>query len=239
MDNDDKPIGKILNRRKVLAALGLGGLAGAAGLVGSQGQQVVAQGNTLPACIVRPAMTEGPYFVDEKLNRSDVRSDPATGTVRPGVPLTLRFLVSRVASSGCAPLPGAIVDIWHCDAEGLYSDVRDRFGDTRGQKWLRGFQTTGAQGIAQFQTIYPGWYPGRAVHIHFKIRFQGRDFTSQLFFEESLNDRVLAQAPYAKPGSRTRNATDNIYRNGGSQLLLSLTPSGSGYATTFDIGLNL
>lgn len=237
MDNDDKPIGRILNRRKVLAALGLGGLTGMGGLMG--GQKAAAQNNPLPSCIVRPAMAQGPFFVDDKLNRSDIRSDPATGVVKAGVPLVLRFVVSRVSSSGCAWLPGAMVDIWQCDAQGLYSDVRDRFADTRGQKWLRGFQTTNAQGIAQFTTIYPGWYPGRAVHIHFKIRFQNRDFTSQLFFDDALSDRLLTQAPYVKPGSRTRNANDLLYRNGGSQLLLELTQSSAGYTTTFDIGLNL
>ena len=238
MDNDDKQIGKILNRRKVLTALGLGGLAGAAGLVANS-NTAQAQGNALPSCIVRPAMTEGPYFVDEKLNRSDIRSDPGSGVVKAGVPFALRFLVSRVAASGCSLLSGAQVDIWHCDAQGAYSDVQDRFGDTRGQKWLRGHQVSNAQGVAQFQTIYPGWYPGRAVHIHFKIRYQGKDFTSQLFFDETLNDRVLSQAAYAKSGNRTRNASDNIYRNGGSQLLLNVTQSGGGYAATFDIGLNV
>jgi protocatechuate 3,4-dioxygenase beta subunit len=232
MDNDDKPIGTILNRREVLAALGL---AGVGGLLGSKAS---AQ-NTLPSCVVRPALTEGPFFVDTQLNRSDIRSDPVTGVVKPGVPLVLRFVVSRVSSSGCTLLPGAMVDIWQCDAQGIYSGVQDRFADTRGQKWLRGYQVTNAQGVAEFTTIYPGWYPGRAVHIHFKIRYRNRDFTSQLFFDDALSDRILANPPYAKAGIRTRNANDGIYRNGGSQLLLNLTPSGAGYAATFGIGLNL
>jgi protocatechuate 3,4-dioxygenase beta subunit len=232
MDNDDKPIGTILNRREVLAALGL---AGVGGLLGSKAS---AQ-NTLPSCVVRPALTEGPFFVDTQLNRSDIRSDPVTGVVKPGVPLVLRFVVSRVSSSGCTLLPGAMVDIWQCDAQGIYSGVQDRFADTRGQKWLRGHQITNAQGVAEFTTIYPGWYPGRTVHIHFKIRYRNRDFTSQLFFDDALSDRILASPPYAKAGIRTRNANDGIYRNGGSQLLLNLTPSGAGYAATFDIGLNL
>jgi len=232
MDNDDKPIGTILNRREVLAALGL---AGVGGLLGSKAS---AQ-NTLPSCVVRPALTEGPFFVDTQLNRSDIRSDPVTGVVKPGVPLVLRFVVSRVSSSGCTLLPGAMVDIWQCDAQGIYSGVQDRFADTRGQKWLRGHQVTNAQGVAEFTTIYPGWYPGRTVHIHFKIRYRNRDFTSQLFFDDALSDRILANPPYAKAGIRTRNANDGIYRNGGSQLLLNLNPSGAGYAATFDIGLNL
>ncbi|RDI94508.1 twin-arginine translocation pathway signal protein [Meiothermus sp. QL-1] len=232
MDADDKPIGRILSRREVLAALGLGGLL--------QGQRTPAQAGSpaLPACVVRPALTEGPYFVDVRLNRSDIRSDPSTGLVKPGVPLSLRFVVSRVSAAGCAPLPGAMVDIWQCDAQGLYSGVLDRYGDTRGERWLRGYQLTDAQGAAQFTTIYPGWYPGRTVHIHFKIRYQNRDFTSQLFFDDALSDRIFANPPYAKAGTRTRNANDAIFRNGGRQLLLNLAPEGAGYAATFDIGLN-
>jgi protocatechuate 3,4-dioxygenase beta subunit len=122
------------------------------------------------ACIVRPQQTEGPYFVDEGLNRSDIRSDPATGSVKPGVPLTLQFQVSQVGANACVPLAGAIVDVWHCDAAGAYSDVADRNANTLGQKFLRGSQVTNADGTVEFTTIYPGWYPGRTVHIHFKIR---------------------------------------------------------------------
>lgn len=233
MYNDDKPIGRILNRREVLSMLGLGSLAGVGGLIGPR---AAAQNTPLPSCIVRPALAEGPYFVDTQLNRSDIRSDPSTGVVKAGVPLVLRFVVS---SNGCTLLPGAMVDIWQCDAQGIYSGAQDRFADTRGQKWLRGHQITDAQGVAQFTTIYPGWYPGRTVHIHFKIRYQNRDFTSQLFFDDALSDRILANPPYLKAGTRTRNANDGIYRNGGSQLLLNVSQSGAGYAATFEIGLNL
>ena len=100
-------------------------------------------------------------------------------------------------------------------------------------------------GLARFTTIYPGWYPGRTVHIHFKIRGDtpsgsGYEFTSQLFFDDQLTDQVFTSQPYAAQGERnTRNATDSIYSNGGHQLTLSLTPTGDGYAATFDIGLQL
>jgi protocatechuate 3,4-dioxygenase beta subunit len=194
-------------------------------------------------CIVRPQQTEGPYFVDERLERSDIRSDPSNGSVRPGSPLRLAFRVSRVAGAACTPIAGALVDVWQTDAQGVYSDVVDGAFNTRGQKFLRGFQLTDAAGLAQFMTIYPGWYSGRAVHIHFKIRTtpgaaSGLEFTSQIYFDETLTDQVHAQAPYNGRGRRnTSNTTDGIFRSGGSQLLLPLVPDGAGHQGTFDIAL--
>jgi protocatechuate 3,4-dioxygenase beta subunit len=197
--------------------------------------------------MVRPEQTEGPYFVDEELNRSDIRTDPSDGSTKGGPPLQLTFNVTKVSSTDCIPLVGAIVDIWHCDAEGQYSDVNDsgQGFNTLGKKFLRGYQTTDANGAVQFTTIYPGWYQGRAVHIHFKIRADltsatAYEFTSQLYFNDTLTDQVHAQQPYAAKGQRdTRNTGDGIYSNGGDRLLLSLAPSGSGYAGAFDIALQV
>jgi protocatechuate 3,4-dioxygenase beta subunit len=194
--------------------------------------------------VVRPELTEGPYFVDERLLRSDIRSDPSDGSVREGVPLEIVFRVSEIGA-GCVPLSGAAVDVWHCDAEGVYSDVTDRGFSTVGQKFLRGYQVTDANGEARFTTIYPGWYQGRAVHIHFKIRTdidaaQGYEFTSQFFFDESVTDAVHAQEPYASKGYRTlKNESDGIYRQGGSELVLQTVKAGDGYTATFDIGLQI
>lgn len=267
MDNDDRQIGKILNRRDILK---LFGMAGAAALTACAPAATSAPQATttalpegtvqpiltinppraatatvigaLPSCIVRPALTEGPYFVDEMLNRSDIRSDPTDGTTSPGLPLELTFLVSQI-SGNCAPLAGAVVDVWHCDALGVYSGVSDPRFTTAGKQFLRGYQVTDTNGMAKFITIYPGWYPGRAVHIHFKIRVGAGpvyDFTSQLFFDDTLSDQVYTQPPYAGRGERNpRNEGDSIYRNSGSQLLLNLTPTADGYASTFDIGLNI
>lgn len=196
------------------------------------------------SCVVTPALTEGPYFVDERLNRSDIRSDPSTGSVKSGVPLTLTLQLSQVGGSGsCAPLSGALVDMWHCDATGLYSDISPQ--NTLGQRFLRGYQLSDSSGAVQFVTIYPGWYMGRAVHIHFKVRTtpgsaSGLEFTSQMFFDESLTDVVHAQAPYTSKGRRdTTNSSDGIYRGGGSQVLLPLSASGGGYAGNFSIGVRV
>jgi protocatechuate 3,4-dioxygenase beta subunit len=256
LDNDDAQIGRILSRREVLALLGGSSVAlfaacAPGGALASpspsaSAQQTSAAATTaaatasvvtaLPSCIVRPALTEGPYFVDEKLDRSDIRSDPATGVLRPGAILNLNFLVSRVSGSACTALSGAMVDVWHCDALGVYSDV----DSARGQKFLRGFQNTDASGSAKFMTIYPGWYQGRAVHIHFKIRpTASSEFTSQLFFDDALSTQVFAQAPYSQKGTQgiTRNASDGIFQQSAGKLLLSVTKSGDVYSATFDIGL--
>ena len=199
---------------------------------------VAINGNAVPACVVRPEVTEGPYYVNEDLMRSDIRSDPSTGTVKEGTPLVLTFNVSQVSNGSCTPLQGATVEIWHCDAAGQYSDVSDPGFNTKGQKWLRGAQVTDANGVATFTTIYPGWYSSRAVHIHYKVHPDtSKVFTSQLFFDDSLSDQVFTQAPYASKGQRdTLNSTDSIYQD---LMLLTVNKTDQGYASTFDIGMDL
>ena len=139
-----------------------------------------------------------------------------------------------------------MVDIWHCDAAGTYSDTVDGGISTKGKKFLRGYQMTDAKGDVRFTTIYPGWYPGRSVHIHFKVRTQatagpGTEFTSQLYFDEAVTDRIMALQPYSARDSqrRTRNERDGIYRNGGNRLTLTPVERSGSYAATFDIGLRI
>jgi len=226
--SDDTPVGRILTRRRAVSLLGT---LGAASLFYPRG---------IIPCVVRPQETEGPYFVDDKLNRSDIRSDPSDGAVTPGTGLALTFNVARLGASACTPLAGAIVDVWHCDARGVYSDVEDPGFNTKGKRFLRGYQVTDANGVARFTTIYPGWYATRAVHVHFKIRSGRSEFTSQLYFDDALTDRVHAQSPYAAKGRRTlRNADDRIFTENGAQLLLSVTPVGAGYAATFDVAVRV
>jgi protocatechuate 3,4-dioxygenase beta subunit len=259
LDSDDAQVGRILSRREVLALLGGSSVAliaaCAPGALTSASPTATAQqtsaaattaaaassaaATVLPSCIVRPALTEGPYFVDEKLDRSDIRSDPGTGAVRPGALLTLNFLVSRVSGSACTALSGAVVDVWHCDALGVYSDV----DNARGQKFLRGFQTTDASGSAKFTTVYPGWYQGRAVHIHFKIRTDaaaasGLEFTSQLFFDDALSAQVYSSGVYASKGTPDQpNASDGIYQQSQGMTLLDVAKDGHGYRATFEIAI--
>jgi protocatechuate 3,4-dioxygenase beta subunit len=201
----------------------------------------------VPACVVRPQQTEGPYFIDERLRRSDIRADTADGKTQHGVPLHLAFRVSRIAGDSCAPVEGALIDVWQCNATGVYSAFRDINGlfDTRGQDFLRGYQNTNSRGVAEFVTIYPGWYGGRAVHIHFKVRTatgsqSAHEFTSQLYFDDSITDDVHAEEPYRSKGRRTaRNEDDGIFRRSGDGLILPLTRDGRGYRGSFELGLQL
>ena len=234
MESDGIRPGRVLTRREVIALIGMSGTSVLAGRAAAQPAAAP------PACVVRPQQTEGPYFVDERLNRSDIRSDPASGELRPGAVLSLAFNVSRIGGGACAPLAGAQVDVWHCDALGAYSAGQNPGGGKVGRTFLRGYQVTDAAGAARFTTIYPGWYQGRAVHIHFKIRTaQGQAFTSQIYFDEAVTDRVHALEPYARRGQRRlRNEGDGLYRHGGRQLTVTPATSGPGYATTFDIALS-
>jgi protocatechuate 3,4-dioxygenase beta subunit len=265
IDEDDTPVGRVLTRREaltviggamgvvVLAACGPGAVASVlpgatatqtpGGTVGPTGTSGATTG-AVPSCIVRPELTEGPYFVDGQLERSDIRSDPDSGEVREGLPHALAFAVSRVDAGACTALEGALVDVWHCDALGVYSGVSDPGFDTSGERWLRGYQVTDANGRASFTTIYPGWYQGRAVHIHFKIRTDpqadaGTEFTSQLFFDDAVSDTVYEQAPYNEKGERdVRNDDDGIYRQSEGQLLLALTGDAqSGFQALFEVGI--
>ncbi|WP_407539030.1 intradiol ring-cleavage dioxygenase [Deinococcus radiomollis] len=260
-ENDDLPVGEVLSRRRALSLFGLAGgtLLGGSVLAASKrppggppawtqaGQNSAPKTvKSLPGCVVRPAEIEGPYFVEEKLMRRDMRPDSKTGKARPGVPLTLNFEVSRVTLASCEPRAGVMIDLWQCDAAGVYSDSVDTGFSTKGQDFLRATQLTDAAGKASFTTIYPGWYHGRAVHIHLKVRTMQNgkasgEFTSQLYFPEAVTDAVHKQARYSTKGQRdTRNAADQFYKNGGSQMVLALKGDETrGFTATFDIGLNI
>ena len=204
-----------------------------------------------------PQQMEGPYFVDGMPNRSDIRTDPSDGSMQQGIPLDLLIHVYVVdkKSGSCTPLSGAQVDIWHANSQGVYSSVNSQ--GTEGKKFLRGFQVTDDNGTVRFTTVYPGWYQGRAIHIHDKVRlFNGSDkvvdWTSQLYFNDSINELVHKQSPYSEHGlPDTTNEEDIIYTgpstdhlvqsNAGKHLMLNLTREGGGgqpYLGTFNIILN-
>ena len=142
--------------------------------------------------------TEGPFYFEVDRVRSDIREGRDGATLRLGVRV-------RDLSRGCNPIPNAVVDVWHCDATGSYSEP--------GETYLRGLQVTNRDGIAEFTTIYPGWYPGRTVHIHGKVHLDKRTvLTTQFYFADSFTDRVFAREPYASDRGRDAfNATDPLY----------------------------
>jgi protocatechuate 3,4-dioxygenase beta subunit len=181
-----------------------------------------------------PELTIGPYFVEEKLNRSDLRGD------RDGVQLALTMHVFDY-DKDCAAVADAQIDLWHCDALGKYSDVQQN--GTTGQTWLRGFQKTDTAGVATFTTIFPGYYQGRTTHIHVRVRVNDLDFTTQIFFTEDQTATVNGVAPYTNNntnGTRLKNTDDGIYRQGGADVLL-VTLSGTtdaGYTGELSLGIS-
>jgi protocatechuate 3,4-dioxygenase beta subunit len=249
--DDDAPVGRILNRRKALAMFGAAGVTfTAVGVAVATADSATADTITANGaegsavdCVAKPEMTEGPYFVDEGLNRSDIRIDTSDGSVVAGTTFTLVLRVSQLVNCVRKPLPGATVDIWHCDAAGIYSDIAAE--GTTGKDFLRGYQVTNNGGVVKFTTVLPGWYQGRTVHTHVKIRTTGTDgnayeFTSQLYFTEDFKTVYLAKAPYAAKGTPdTTNDTDMHYADIGDQMLLKTAPSGNGYAASFSIALDL
>lgn len=249
------------SRRDVL----LGSAAAALALV----RTAAAQDAAPPACVLTPELTEGPYYIDRPRLRRDITEG------KPGIPLILRIQLLDAAT--CRPLRGAAVDVWHCDAAGVYSG----YGETSGfpgpppgapppgdfgpaplspphgsppmkpaagnpLRFLRGVQLTGADGVAAFRTIVPGWYVGRAVHIHLKAHTGGRVLrgryagghvchTGQFGFAEEFYEPISVLPPYARhQAPRTLLRQDGILGANGPVLTLALLGSeaGEGYLGT-------
>lgn len=197
------------------------------------------------ACVLSPETIEGPYHINELLDRSDITD----GEV--GIPLNLAFLIRD--SKTCELLPNVVVDIWHCNSTGFYSgflSAGNGYGTSRGiptdeTRFLRGIQTTNANGEVKFRTVYPGWYVNRALHIHVKLYYamdtSTAVYTGQLYFNEEINQAVSNAFPYStSTGIRTLNGVDQYYNsNQGTQTTLQVTGNvTAGYtATTFVIGI--
>ena len=226
---DDHAEADRLSRRSTLVRAG--GLAAAAlGAASLPAESAGSDGRgDAVACVLAPEMTEGPYYIPGE----KVRRNISEGL--PGAPLTLRLGV--VDASTCRPIKGAAVDIWHASAGGKYSG--EEANGTVGATFLRGIQRTDAKGVALFQTVYPGWYPGRTVHIHVMVHLGGNVVhTGQVFFRDSFTDAVYRRAPYNGRSARNvRNADDSIYLNGGSRSLLRMRTAGKGYAGSITMGV--
>ncbi len=182
-----------------------------------------------PTCVLTPEMTEGPFYIDGEAIRGDITEG------LPGTPLRLDLAVADASS--CKPIKDAVVEVWHASAEGDYSGFG---GGASSTTFLRGGQVSDASGNVAIDTIYPGWYQGRTVHIHVKVHVGGNTVhTGQLFFDDKLTDEVYAAAsPYAERGERTtRNDQDSIYASGGAQSTLAVAKSGDGYAGSIVMGV--
>jgi protocatechuate 3,4-dioxygenase beta subunit len=200
-----------------------------------------------------PQQTEGPYFVDGMPNRSEIKKDTSNRAVEKGANLSLTIHVYGINNERCVPLKGAKVDIWHANSQGVYSAVNEM--GTSKNNFLRGYQLTDNNGTVKFTTVYPGWYQGRAIHIHDKVRtFHGSEnnleWTSQIYFNDSMNDQIHKLTPYSSHGSPqipddqdmifTGPSTDGLVKsNSGKLLLMNVTKNGeNAYEGVFNIVLN-
>ncbi|MER6795278.1 protocatechuate dioxygenase [Amycolatopsis mediterranei] len=260
MGNDDHE-GQRVSRRRLLAgvsSVGLGALvtacAGRSAVTTSTGETVALQAVTdadltalftgARTCTLTASTTQGPYYFDADKIRSDIRED------KQGTKLRLALQVQD--SETCKPIPHAVVEIWHCDAGGLYSGAEAASGGggtpptgtpptgtppgggdadlipTDDKRYLRGAQVTNQRGMVEFTTIWPGWYRGRTVHVHVMVHVGNeKTLTTQLMFDEALNAQVLATQPYAqRTGRDTFNDDDSIYR---PSMLLKVTRARDGY----------
>jgi protocatechuate 3,4-dioxygenase beta subunit len=268
-DERNEPMDSRITRRQALHAAGSAGAAllvsrGAFTALGELAAAAPAAAATTKAAVaVTPSMTEGPYWIDEMLRRFDVRANTASasssaGAAQAGAPLALTIEVLDAANGGA--INGAHVDIWHANAYGLYSGEGGQPGgtDTSGQNFLRGYQVTGVDrgalaapvdGQVNFRTIWPGWYTGRAIHIHVRVRTYGAsgavatDYTTQIFFSDVDNAAVLdGAAPYNTRSPKTdptTDETDNVLTaSADATNIVPVTGSlAEGFAATFRIGL--
>lgn len=224
-------------RRNALKLLGATSLFAVA--AGAKAQQLCRNGGE---------STAGPYPDARLLSRRDLRSNSTSTTPRPGAALMLRIRVVDILNN-CAPIRNAVVDIWSCDAIGLYSGY-SAF-NTVGQDFCRGYQVTDANGVAEFVTLFPGSYSGRAIHIHAAVQnaarrvapnAHGRNlssvFITQFYFNRATVDQVFNANPIYRRGAPiTPNENDFIYRNeGGASYLANVAQSGGGYLGNVQIG---
>ncbi|MFE1290501.1 intradiol ring-cleavage dioxygenase [Streptomyces sp. NPDC058751] len=251
-DTSEAPVG----RRTVLIATGASAAAlavAAAAPAAPSPTPAPTPADAAPAaaavCTLTKEMTEGPYYLDGQLVRSDVTEGKA------GAPLKLVLTV--VDDDTCVPIGNALVEIWHCDALGEYSGFVGNNGHSEPDDgtFLRGGVLTNTSGVANITTLYPGWYRGRCVHIHVKVHTGvtltsdgsftgGREIhTGQLFFNETITAAMARVSPYStNTVTRTTLAQDSIYDDGGaSSGLLTLTALGSttsaGYTGTLTLGV--
>jgi protocatechuate 3,4-dioxygenase beta subunit len=225
-----------VSRRQALALVAITAAGGAlmsrsafAQEAGATATELITGANV---CIITPEVTEGPYYFDAKLERADITEG------RPGLPTSVKL---QVVDGGCKPIPRARVDIWHADASGLYSGYAQPGVSTEGETFMRGTQFTDDSGVVLFQTVYPGWYPGRTTHIHFKVFLdEASVLTGQIFFPDDVSNQVYASvAPYRERGEErdTSNDGDRIAQQATDASVAAVEEGADGYLAQLIIGV--
>lgn len=227
-----------LSRRRLLAGFAASPVvaAGIGSFPGAARAQAVGAGLLTPnVCMVTPEVTEGPFYVDPELVRADITED------RAGIPMRLQM---QVVTADCQPVADARVDVWHCDAQGVYSGV-ENLGvgeDTTGQTFLRGTQTTDERGVVTFQSIFPGWYRGRTTHVHYKVFLDDTTvLTSQIFFPDTLAEYLFRNVdPYNVRGATrdTMNGDDWIAEQAGEGAFAAIREQKDYYDAALVVGIN-
>jgi protocatechuate 3,4-dioxygenase beta subunit len=220
------------------ATTGTGGAATGTTTGSSESEKVTS--TTPGTCVLIPEETQGPYplFTDIASAAMYQREDITEG--KAGAPLKLTLNIVDVGSS-CAPVTTAMVYVWHCDKDGVYSGYSQPGADTRGQTFLRGVQTTDTNGRVTFATIFPGWYQGRATHIHFRV-YLALDLhaTSQLAFPTDIETAVYGSPLYAARGQNpTSPSKDGVFSDGVEYQVptVSADASTGGYAAELMVGI--
>lgn len=245
-----------MTRKDFIKKAGLGLISGPIVLRGNSYFQTRSLLKATPPpfnCVLAPTQTGGPFYLDPEYDRKNITED------QPGLPLKLKIKVLGV--DNCEPVPNALVNIWHCDARGVYSEFGQVAGnpaDASDSSWLRGYQVTDANGICEFETIFPGWYPGRATHIHFDVHLgfepggevdsrhdPTSTFYSQMYLPNAIKTKVYSdhEAYAAKGDNPTGTNNDSLFKNAGSPEALMLIFDESEYpeslSAEFTIGLDM
>ncbi len=224
---------KRLTRREILKVFGISAVAGVVGIENISSQETVEKTHT-PKCVLTPQQTAGPFYFDVEQVREDITEG------KKGTPLEL--VITVVDSSDCKPVKDAIVDIWQADAKGVYSGYKNQGVDTTGQTYLRGIQVTDAEGSAKFKTIYPGIYPGRVPHIHFKVLIDNKSFvTSQFYFPAELSKQIYGSDP-TYPESKLINESSDVvvrYYGGTDELKMDVKKVNDKYVASHTVGIKI
>ena len=220
-----------LTRREILKIAGIGTVSSILGLKNSY-SQTKDENKSVPSCLLTPEQSEGPFYFDVEQVREDI-TEGKKGT-------SLKLIITVVDTKDCKPIKDAVVDIWHADADGIYSGYRNQGVDTTGQTYLRGVQVTDSEGKAEFTTIYPGLYPGRVPHIHFKVILDNKNYvTSQFYFPPDISRNIYKSDPAYKENGSVDESTDIVvrYYGGADDLRMEVKKDKDFYLATHTVGI--